>query len=85
MNPIFHKVPEPEQTDLTEKQDQDKQFIHLVARELGVEGLEVQSIARIGRINESGEHFKGRSKQSDCQKASFIKGKTPSPNKRSKA
>ena len=57
MNFIFHKVPEPEQTDLTEKQDQDKQFILSVARELGVEGLEVKSTARIGRINESGERL----------------------------
>ena len=57
MNLIFHKVPEPEQTDLTEKQVQDKQFILSVARELGVEGLEVKSTACIGRINESGENL----------------------------
>ena len=55
MNLIFHKIPEPEGTDLTAKHEQDKKFILSVAEELSVEGLEVTSTVHIGRANESGE------------------------------
>lgn len=57
MNLIFHKVPESEQADPVAKHDHDKKFVFSVAKELGIEGLEVINSARIGRTNESGERL----------------------------
>ena len=57
MNLIFHKIPEPEDTDPTAKHEQAKMFILSVAEELGVEGLEVTNTVRIGHANELGEHL----------------------------
>ena len=55
MNLIFHKVPILKQADPAAKLEHDNKFILTVAKELGIEGLEVVKSARIGRTNESGE------------------------------
>ena len=55
MNLIFHKVPILKQADPAAKLEHDNKFILAVAKELGIEGLEVVRSARIGRTNESGE------------------------------
>ena len=54
MNLIFHKVPESEQADSAAKLDNDKSFFS-VAKELGIEGLEIINAVHIGRTNKSGE------------------------------
>ena len=57
MNLIFHEVPEPEQADSAAKHDHDKKFVLSVAKELGIEGLEVINFACIGCTNEPGERL----------------------------
>ena len=57
MNLIFHKVPEPKQSDSAAKQDHDEKFILSVARELGIEGLKVINSTWVGHIKESGERL----------------------------
>ena len=54
LNLIFHKVPESSHSDLSSRGEQDLQFIHTLAKELGVNHLEITNIIRLGQPRESG-------------------------------
>ena len=53
LNLIFHKIPELVHSDPSAKHDHDKKFVLSLAKELGVEELEVANTTRIGQVKES--------------------------------
>lgn len=54
LNLIFHKVPESTDSDPSSRGEQDLQFIHTLANELGVNHLEITNTIRLGQPRESG-------------------------------